>query len=400
MGPRLTGFEVRDRNVRRSRFNAAFTTAFGLLACTGPARPSAGAEPPAQAADSGGVETLKQFAGDGFRFRETDHFVIAYDTSYDALRPLIGRLEGTFNAILGFAGRAQVGRKDGLDRLPVLLFDDYDAFTRYAAESGLRGSMAGFYHHRTNIAAFCNTAHLPELRRLANELERARRRMQQISAAGGGSPAAIQTGQDLQRTIATLQTQSDAVSRTFNRFVIQHEAAHQVLFNLGVHVREADNPVWLVEGLACQFEVPQSGHDGLLKRVNHMRLADFRDALRVEPGVAKVSDEAYRRAVAEGRFLPLAKLIVDPDALSGDGGNTVFHYAQAWALVFYLHQEYREAFAGYLRRLGERRRGEFLEKDRLVDEFREAFGEPDAAFERRWIDRVLGIRLDASEAGR
>ena len=358
------------------------------------------AEGPSDAVAPNGVAALKAVVGDGFRFRETDHFIIAYDTSYDALRPLIGRLEGIHDAIRAFVERGDLGRKEAPERLPVLLFDRYDEFARYAAEAGLNGSMAGFYHHRTNIAAFCHTANHPDLRRIADELDRARLRVQRLSGAGTASPSAVQQRQELQRMISALQTQSDAVVRTFNRFVIQHEAAHQVLFNLGVHVREADNPLWLVEGLACQFEVPQAGHGGVLRRVNHMRLADFRDALSMAPGAERVSDEAYKNTVSEGRFLPLTELIADADAFAANGGNAVFHYAEAWALVFYLHQEHRDAFAGYLRRLSERRRGEFVGRERVLDEFRAAFGEPDAAFERQWIDRILSLRLDRAEAGR
>jgi hypothetical protein len=371
----------------------------GLAAALLPQYVLAG-DPPGEGADVPPPTALDAVVGEDFRFRETQHFIIAYDTSYDALRPLIGRLEGIYDAIHDFVDRAGLGRPAPEERLPVVLFDDFDEFAAYAQRVGVRGTMAGFYHHRTNIAAFCNTANHPELRRISAELDRARDRVQRVGGPGPASPAAIRQRQELRRTISALQAQRDAVAGLFNRFVIQHEAAHQVLFNIGVHVREADNPLWLVEGLACQFEVPQSGNEGLLKRVNHMRLADFRDALGITLAGRAVADDAFRQAVAEGRLLSLVDLIGRPDAFATGGGAAVYHYAEAWALVYYLHQEHPEAFVAYLRRAGARPGGEPATPNGALDAFRDAFGAPDAAFERRWVARIATLRLDLSEAGR
>jgi len=113
-----------------------------------------------------GMAALKPIVDEGFRFKETDHFLIAYDTSYDAVRPLIGRLEGIHDAIRAFAQRCGIGVVGEFGGLPVVLFDDFDAFVHYANDVGVHGSMVGFYDHRTNVAAFCNTAHRPEMRRI------------------------------------------------------------------------------------------------------------------------------------------------------------------------------------------------------------------------------------------
>src|SRR6516165_385823 len=39
-----------------------------------------------------------------------------------------------------------------------------------------------------------------------------------------------------------------------NIATVIHEATHQIAFNSGVHVRKADNPLWLLEGMAMYFE--------------------------------------------------------------------------------------------------------------------------------------------------
>jgi hypothetical protein len=83
---------------------------------------------------------------------------------------------------------------------------------------------------------------------------------------------------------------------------LQHEAAHQILFNCGLHVRGGQNPTWLAEGLATQFEVPQSRtkHGGV--RVNQVRYADFRDAFEVEPTAKRLPKDHARRAWELGPF--------------------------------------------------------------------------------------------------
>ena len=49
----------------------------------------------------------------------------------------------------------------------------------------------------------------------------------------------------------------------FNMATIVHEATHQIAFNSGLHVRFADNPLWLTEGMAMYFEGPDpdGGYD-------------------------------------------------------------------------------------------------------------------------------------------
>lgn len=380
---------------------------------------AAGPFPP----DRNEASVLLAIAGEGFRIHQTDHFNIAYDTSYEALRPLTGRFEGTYNAILRFVAGYGLVSEVPADRLEVILFSQRDDFTRYLAGIGLRGgSVAGIYHQQSNIAAFCDTVTNPDLQQITVRIEQVRKQFQQLKAdrsrAGVRIPSRTmrKRQRELQGRLSTLRLQHDGLIKRFNRFVIQHEAAHQMFFNLGVHVRGADNPNWLVEGLACQFEIPQpqaggppvaspptsgAGHAarGIL-RVNHARLGDFREALHAAPDAKSVSDEAYREALTGGSFISLADLISDPKLFGESGGNIALRYAQAWALVYYLHRARRDAFATYLRRLSTRTPGETAERLREIDEFQAAFGEPDEAFQRAWVRYMLRLRFDRREAGR
>lgn len=344
---------------------------------------------------------LLTVAGEGFRVLETDHFTIAYDTSYEALRPLIGRLEGTYDAIQRFLTETGSWGEAPKDRFEVILFDRYEDFTRYLAGIGLQGgSVAGIYDQQSNVASFCNMASGPDLQRLTRQIAKIQGQLQQLEKTRSGSGNTRQRRRELHRNLSVLRSQRDALVKRFNRLVVQHEAAHQMFFNLGVHVRGADNPNWLVEGLACQFEVPQAGPGGALAQINHVRLADFRDGLRAAPDAKTVDDDAYEKALGDGNLVPLVDLISDPELFSSRGGNMAFRYAQAWALVYYLNRKHSESFATYLRRLGARRPGEVVGRGREIDEFRSAFGEPDDVFQRAWSTYMLRLRFDRREAGR
>ncbi len=206
----------------------------------------------------------------------------------------------------------------------------------------------------------------------------------------GGTDRAFK--RELETHLTSLTTQREVFVKRFNRTVIQHEAAHQILFNIGVHVTGADNPPWLIEGLACQFEVPQPGPGGELRRVNEMRLFDVREAIGVAPNDDKVSDAALDLARDEGRFLPLVDLIGEEEIFDYSSTNISGRYGQTWALVYYLHREHPEALAAYLQRLASRSIGVPMDRGARVEEFRTHFGEPNAVFERKWVDFLLRLR--------
>ena len=368
--------------------------AFGLL----PVAEALG--PPAPPTNEQAAARLLNIAGEDFRIHETDHFRIAYDTSYEDLRPLIARLEGTFDAIWRFCEACELNVDPPDSRFEVMLFNGYEDFTKYATEAGVSAkTVAGFYHPGTNLAAFCNMSETPGLQQISRQIEKTQEKLRGLRGARSNTRSARQRRRDIQRTITTLQSQRAVLAKRFNRFVIQHEAAHQMFFNLGVHVRGAANPQWLVEGLACQFEVPQADTRGTLRRTNQMRLQDLRTALRIPPGDQKTMEAALRDALDAGRFVPLRDLITDSELFARGDGHLAFRYAQAWALVFFLQKEHRSAFASYLSRLAERQPGAPVDSPREIELFEAAFGTVDEPFERQWISQILRLRFDPRDAG-
>lgn len=336
---------------------------------------------------------------DVFRTLNTDHYAIRYDTSYESLRPLIGRLEGTYDAVVRFCRANALGTDAPTRRLDVILFDRFEDFTKHLASVGLAGaSIAGVYDQKSNVAAFCNMAASPDLQRITGAIKRLQAEWQQLDTAG--SAASRGRRKQLASNIQRLRLSRDELVRTFNRFVIQHEAAHQLLFNLGVHPRGANNPSWLTEGLACQFEVPQIGRGKVLMGINQVRLGDFREALGADASAQTVTADAVRQAAIDGNFVTLKALISRQGAFGGSGNQQAYRYAQAWALVYYLDRAWHDDFVTYIRGLSSRRAGQPVEPEHEIAAFAASFGEPDAAYEQTWIKYMLRLRYDPVAARR
>ncbi len=142
-----------------------------------------------------------------------------------------------------------------------------------------------------------------------------------------------------------------------NAETIIHEATHQTAFNVGVHRRFAEQPRWLVEGLAMMFEArgvwdARSTYTRS-DRINRGRLRDFRASLETRPENVLVNllatDQLFRTQPA-------------------------FAYAEAWALTFFLAETRPQQYSRYLARVGSRKAfTDYPARDRLAD-FMAVFG--------------------------
>jgi len=340
------------------------------------------------------LDALVAQAGDGFRGRRSNLFLIAYDTPPETVTPFLGRLEGVHGTVIRFLRAFPFEAPASTEPLRVILFRDFEGFTRFATAAGIASpSVAGVYDSTRDLAAFCDTMALPQVAEL-------RRKLDGLSATASAEKRRQRAGNTTDAELISRRTQLDALVTRFNRFVVQHEATHQTLFHAGLHVRGAINPAWFVEGMACQFEIPQPDATGARLTVNHVRLADFRDALSLPSAAKSVTPPQLAAAVAGGRWFPLRDFLAESDRFASPGENSAFAYAQAWGLVFYLHRERREGLAAYAALVSKRRPGERIDTARQVREFEQALGPPDAAFEEAWIRYLLAQRLDLAEAGR
>jgi hypothetical protein len=360
----------------------------------------AATSPPARCEEFGAADVegeLLARVGSGFRTWKTDHFIIAYDTPVEAIRALVGRLEGIYDAVLRFRDGNRINGEIPPRPLPVIFYAAHDDFVKYLSSERVRAaSVAGVYLQEPNLSAFCHTLDTPPLRPLVQQIDRLEQRFNRT----------VQSDQRDTRTrrdntlfqLNALRTQRDALVRRFDRVVIQHEAAHQVLFNLGIHARGATNPDWLVEGLACQFETAQPARGGTLTEVNHLRLADFRATLALPPNARSLAMESWEEALSAGRLVSIRTLVSDPEVIRDSGDAISLRYAQSWALVHFLHREKRTAFADYLRVLAGREARRAVSADEELTVFERHFGHADEHLDVAMCRFVVGLRFDPRNA--
>ena len=149
-----------------------------------------------------------------------------------------------------------------------------------------------------------------------------------------------------------------------NADTIIHEATHQTAYNVGVHRRFAQQPRWLVEGLAMMFEArgvwDARSTYGQADRINFGRLHDFRHFHSSRPsGIVKAlvaSDQMFRT-------------------------NGVFAYAEAWTLSFFLCETQPQEYSRYLATVASRKPfEEYTARERMAD-FTAIFGSDFAMLE-------------------
>src|SRR5205814_1499812 len=153
------------------------------------------------------------------------------------------------------------------------------------------------------LAVFCNARDHDDIRAIDAEITSLRARLLGLSV--GNETVASRKKEALEEATDALSRRRDDLIENYNRFTIQHEAAHQILFNLGVHSSGLNSPPWLAEGLATQFEVPQTDRSGKVFRVNQYRLGDFREALGTTASGFHVSDRDIDVAFDENRLTPV-----------------------------------------------------------------------------------------------
>lgn len=154
-----------------------------------------------------------------------------------------------------------------------------------------------------------------------------------------------------------------------------HEAVHQVAFNVGLHRRMSDNPLWLLEGLATTFE-PEN----------------FRKPLPNTPVSAKINRSRYlhfRNYMERRPAKSLAEFLQSDDLFKSAPLDA---YSQAWALTFYLMETRSQQYGRYLKVISSRPPLETYEPDARLEDFRQAFGQNIESLETellRYMSRLV-----------
>ena len=275
-------------------------------------------------------EYLQSQLGDQFSIVESEHYVLC--TSADqAYAEWVGRLfERLQHAFLDMWQRAGLELHTPAAPLPAIVFATRAEYQQFATQDAgpQLADAAGYYSIRRNRIVLYDLTSDSDAA-AANSVSEVNRRMR-------ASPDNVAT--------------------------IVHEATHQIAFNCGMHTRYADNPMWLLEGMAMYCETPDlrsaSGWKSIGK-LNLRRLNRFRRFAESR----RSGDSLLTLITSEDRFR-------DPE-LAADA------YAESWALTYYLIRDRREQLITYLQSLASKQPLRRDNADTRAAEFTAAFGDLD-----------------------
>ncbi len=288
--------------------------------------------------------------GKTFQIVTTEHYVIATAGSRLHAEWCGVLFERLLKAFQGYWRSAEIQIHDPLTPLPVVIYRDRASFAKVAqVEAGPAFAEAnGYYSMKTNrIVLFDPTG--SDLRSVKDQRP-------------------LRTRGDMQRFMASDPTPVST---------IVHEATHQIAFNCGLHTRYADNPVWLTEGMALFFEVPDlrsSNGWRTIGRVNRSRLSRFRQFLHD----GRPADSLTSLIADDERFR-------DPPAIEAA-------YAEAWVFTRFLITKHRRQYETFLNKCSENTHLQWKSRDERLHDFEDAFGMSPDALEAELLRDVSRLR--------
>jgi hypothetical protein len=290
---------------------------------------------------------LLEANGGSFEIHSTPHYVICSNAAPEYARFVADLLEKVHDEYLDFFRKMQIPVTEPVMPLPVVIFKNPAMFSEFARKQHPEVSfedVPGYYSVKYNQMLLTDGT-------LDDQISNRREVLSHF--------------RDDLRTIET----------------IVHESIHQLAFNTGLHVRYADNPLWLLEGLATYFEGASGrgsllwGPPGQVSRIHHARLATTlgdNDALGLSLSVLLQSNEAFQSS----------------DQLADA-------YAESWLLTHYLVKRNSKAFRDISLALQTHEPLTAISSDARLTQVTEASGMPVAELEAeltRYAQRLRAPR--------
>ncbi len=286
----------------------------------------------------------------GFQLRQTDHYVIAYNTSQAYANWCGSLLERLYRAYFKFWEKRGFELHEPEFPLAVVVFDNRGDYAEYSrGELGdATSAVIGYYNFRTNQMVTFDLTGLAQADRTRRRRFTSRQIRELLSRPGA------------ERNVAT----------------IVHEATHQLAYNTGLQTRYAVNPFWVAEGLAIYFESPDMKNTSgwrTIGRVNRFRLASFKQNLARRP---------------PNRL----EAIITDDGLFRSSETAPAAYADAWALNYYLFRKKSKDYVAYLRELSKLKPLESYTPEQRLRQFQRYFGTDLQRLERDLVRYVGRLR--------
>jgi len=186
----------------------------------------------------------------------------------------------------------------------------------------------------------------------------------------------LTAGKGKKRATTAAEIKRRAAAASFNMATVVHEATHQIAFNSGMHTRLADNPLWLTEGMAMAFEIPDlDGTHGwkTIGEINRPRLNRFNDFVRKR----RKRDSIATLVSGTDRFI--------------ESHTAADAYAESWALTYFLSERHRDQYTSYLKKLAKKQPLIWDEPETRLGEFQTDFGTDLKALDAEFLRFVRAL---------
>lgn len=304
--------------------------------------------------------------GEDYRIKYTDHFVVLTNAEEEIVKDFLPRLEKTYASVHRFVDQVGVKIKYPKEKLPILFCHDFPEYTKrcrqFTGEPAPSDAAGLYWPEPLNFSLFYDMSQVDFIKETTAKAEKLRQEAAATSDRNAKKDKLREADWYVNRIAIYQQEQ--------NRSVVQHEVAHQLLFNLQFHTLEGDNPQWFVEGMATLFEPPPGKTGAGFNVINQGRLGEIRDVLRV------METDELKAFIAQ-RY--------------GGGMLSSQGYAQSWALCYYLVKTKRKQLQKYVELIKKRPPGKLISTKQNLEEFENCFGKVDNSFNKKFTNYITKL---------
>lgn len=313
----------------------------------------------------------KEFAkalGEDYVVKYTDHFFVLTNADAEIVKDFLPRLEKTYEAVHRFLTQLEIPVQYPKEKLPVLFCKDRPEFdnrcVQFTSRAGPAEAAGLYYRAPLNFSIFYDMSQVGFIKDKTEQAARLRKEAAETTDRQAKKAKLREADWYVNRIAVYQQDQ--------NRSVVQHELAHQLLFNLQFHKAEAQNPQWLVEGMATLFEPPPGKLGAGINVINQRRLGEIREVIKK----TTVDD--------------LKAFIGNPE---GKGGSMLSSggYARSWSLCYFLMKRRSKEltkFAGLIRKRAARQP---VAPEQDLKDFESCFGPVNSAFVRKYTEFIAKL---------
>ncbi|MBK8267563.1 MAG: DUF1570 domain-containing protein [Planctomycetes bacterium] len=283
------------------------------------------------APDEKAEKKVQKSLGENFKIKRTLHYSIFYDTSEEDVGVFGHAIERTYRSCGKYCKALGAPIEPPNKKMITHFFNEFEDYAKYS--QGIRGGfkpspeVLGFYTPETNYTYFYNFRNTPTFKSAREQAEK------KLVDAGKARDA-----QGL-REARWVINRTNSFGGGVTEETLQHEVAHQVLFNVGFHNMKSfgANPRWFAEGMAQLFEPVTTAKGGNMGIVN------------------KEKASAFQNLLSSNRLYPVKEFIKDiRPFVSGDVGG--LSYPQAWGLMHYINRVKRKELREYVAIINKRPR--------------------------------------------